>query len=798
MKKTLSVLAAAAVLSGTLQDPFGNAVFSISDNFVSGQEQNMLENGLIYEYILFSGCIITGCDKDAEEIEIPSQIEGIPVISIREGAFKDCTKLRKIVIPYTISSIEQQTFSNCISLEEVILPEAICTIGDHAFSNCSSLTGIKIPNTCREIGEEVFAGCTSLSNIDYSGSYAMLPDGFAEGTPWYDSIENVDGLIIINDVLTDGQNASGNVTVPSSVKKISKYAFSGNKAITSVEIPDSITEIGDHAFGYCSSLEKVKLPEKLTAISESTFTDCQKLSDVVIPDSVKIIGESAFYKCTSLKSAEIPEGVTEIGAYAFYECTSVETISVPESVETIGDKAFSTAAFPEQHIFFGSGNFGDLISITVDPDNKYYCDVDGILFDKSMETLIQCPASYECPEYRIPDGVKTVGSKSFFGCTGIGKIECPDSLTLIESSAFEMCTSLYNISLSKNLREIGYDAFSNCRDLCKITIPESVEKIGGDAFFYADLDEITIENPDIELPSRFLVNRWENIDGMTEFSYTGVIYGKEDSTAQKYAEENDIIFALGKGEEGIFSYNRLPDGIEITHIEDPADNYGSAVLDIPESIEGLPVVRYRGSSVEGYSTVNLPSGIKSVKYDLVYSVNRIFNKTAQINVSADNPYLTSADGVLFSKDMKTILCYPSLKKDKEYVIPEGVNVIAAGAIEYTDLEKIVFPKTLKDIEDRFTWSYNTMEVEGYDNTPAKEFAEYYGYNYTSLGTAPDLSAGDMDEDGEITVADMLILKKYLLNSDIKPENADVNGDGEADIFDLMRIRRVLLNDYVVS
>lgn len=168
-----------------------------------------------------------------------------------------------------------------------------------------------------------------------------------------------------------------------------------------------------------------------------------------------------------------------------------------------------------------------------------------------METLIQCPTSYECSEYHIPDGVKTIRSNSFYGCTGIDKIECPDSVITIESNAFKMFTSLGEISLSRNLKKIGSYAFENCRNLYEITIPESVEEIGYNAFFYADLYEITIENPDVELPSGFLINHRETIDGKTVYSYTGVINGKEHSTAQKYAEDNNIKF----NSLGTFTYN---------------------------------------------------------------------------------------------------------------------------------------------------------------------------------------------------------------------------------------------------
>ena len=49
--------------------------------------------------------VITQCDENAEEVVIPSEIEGKPVLEIGEGAFQFCEKLTSVEIPDTVQTL---------------------------------------------------------------------------------------------------------------------------------------------------------------------------------------------------------------------------------------------------------------------------------------------------------------------------------------------------------------------------------------------------------------------------------------------------------------------------------------------------------------------------------------------------------------------------------------------------------------------------------------------------------------------------------------------------------------------
>ena len=274
--------------------------------------------------------------------------------------------------------------------------------------------------------------------------------------------------------------------------------------ITSVIIEDGVTSIGDWAFSYCSSLTSVTIPDSVTSIGDRAFYGCSSLTSITIPDSVTSIGDLAFSDCSSLTSISIPDSVTSIGNYAFFGCSSLTSITIPDSVTSIGDSAFSgcssltSITIPGSVTSIASYAFAycdALTHINVSGDNLYYCDVDGILFNKDKTELLCFPAGNTASNYTIEDSVTSIGDSAFSGCSSLTSITMPDSVTSIGDYAFSGCSSLTSITIPDSVTSIGECAFSVCSSLTSITIPDSVTSIGDYAFsFCSSLTSITIPN----------------------------------------------------------------------------------------------------------------------------------------------------------------------------------------------------------------------------------------------------------------------------------------------------------------
>jgi len=78
--------------------------------------------------------------------------------------------------------------------------------------------------------------------------------------------------------------------------------------------------------------------------------------------------------------------------------------------------------------------------------------------------------------------VKSIGTSSFSGCTGLEEIITPDSVTSIGKNAFNGCSGVEKRVLSKNIIVIGESAFSGCSYLKKIRVPSTVKSIYTNSF----------------------------------------------------------------------------------------------------------------------------------------------------------------------------------------------------------------------------------------------------------------------------------------------------------------------------
>ena len=77
--------------------------------------------------------------KNATSVDVPSEIDGKPVVAIGDKAFSGCKSLTKVSLPEGLQTIGDETFSWCSSLTEVSFPASLQTIGDKAFYDCESL-----------------------------------------------------------------------------------------------------------------------------------------------------------------------------------------------------------------------------------------------------------------------------------------------------------------------------------------------------------------------------------------------------------------------------------------------------------------------------------------------------------------------------------------------------------------------------------------------------------------------------------------------------------------------------------
>ena len=398
--------------------------------------------------------------------------------SIRYRAFYYCKGLTDVTIPDSVTSIGDHAFEYCSSLTSVNIPDSVTSIGWGAFQYCSHLASIDIPDSVTSIGRYAFEQCTGLKSVTIGNGFkGKIGDIFQFKNTGLKNISIGNGVTSIDDETFCGCSSLTSVTIPDSVTSIGRSAFYGCSSLTSVTIPNSVTSIGRSAFYGCSSLTSVTIPNSVTSIGERAFYDCSSLTSITIPNSVTSIGNYTFYGCSSLTSINIPDSIASIGSYAFRGCSSLTSIKIPKSVVNIDSSAFPSSG---------------LTSITVDSRNLEYSSVDGVLFNKNKTQLVTHPAGKGI-SYSIPNGVTSISSYAFSGCSSLTSITIPNSVTSIGYCAFEDCSSLTSVTIPDGVTSIYSSTFSGCSSLTSVTIPNSVTSIGHSAFYgCSSLTSVTI------------------------------------------------------------------------------------------------------------------------------------------------------------------------------------------------------------------------------------------------------------------------------------------------------------------
>lgn len=261
--------------------------------------------------------------SNLKNISFYNKGEGIDFIDTL--AFSDCRSLESIDLSNSsITEIPKNAFSNCTSLKTVKLPPTVTKIADDAFANCKKLEEIQGLSNCKisEIGTDAFAGCYNLKMFDLSSAtITALPDS-----------------------LCNNMYAVTTVRLPKTLTSIGTSALEGCKKLEEITgISDcKLTSIGANAFASCSALKEVDLSKSsFTALPASAFAKDTALTSVKLPDSLTEIGEKAFVGCGAMEKIDLSNTkLTTIGKNAMAEMNDLMYINLPDTVKNVGQSAF--------------------------------------------------------------------------------------------------------------------------------------------------------------------------------------------------------------------------------------------------------------------------------------------------------------------------------------------------------------------------------------------------------------------------------------------------------------------------
>ncbi len=158
----------------------------------------------------------------------------------------------------------------------------------------------------------------------------------------------------------------------------------------------------------------------------------------------------------------------------------------------------------------------------------------------------------------------------------------------------------------------------------------------------------------------------------------------------------DSVSSMLSGENETIKYS-VKDG-EATVVEVP-NKSTVTVIEIPDEYDGAPVTKiadFSAFNLEYVTEIKIGKNVKEIG-DWSMTNNQHLERFI---VDEANPYFCSVDGVIYTKDMKTLVyCPPTITG--EFKVADGVETIREKAFyKCSKLEKITLSGTVKDVQEK--------------------------------------------------------------------------------------------------
>lgn len=733
--------------------------------------------------------------------------------SIGDSVFFICGRLASARLPANLQTVGRDAFWGCDMLSHVNIPANTLNLGSNAFGRCSGLVSIGISNPTLSIGEGCFSYCTALRgmvgwpdstaqalaaelNVDYTAWKTSGTCG--DNTSWSINLDTRTGYITgtgatwdYDNILSDrpfapffDEDLIRTAVVGEGVTALGRGLFTHAVNLQNVTLPTTLESIGELCFAYCDSLRTVPLPTGLQTIGSSAFRGSEKLFNLILPYSLRSIGDNAFQNCVGLgglifngNDVSFGSGVFDGCRYGFvFYCYSDSTA-----------RSYARAhGFPVD-----LPQCGPNTKLDRDRAGKVTVLGSGEMYSGFGSPFVDDPSVLSA---ELQEGVTSVSSSLFYGCTNLANVSLPSTLTRLGGNAFRECTSLTELTIPAKVTEIGDDAFNGCTALQSVKIYNRSANIWADAF--ADCPKLTISGwagstaksyaeahsiPFAELnelsPCGDNVGwRFDPASGTVTISGSGPMWdyphGGEDSPFRNDRSVRRVVVESGVTSIGAYFFDgcRMLDSISLpaglTGIRRSAFNYAIITeLSLPEGLEEIGA--YAFANCGGLAAVSFPESLRTIDENaFMYCVSlqsvtlpqsltdlgcyafwrcaklgsvTILSRSAAIDASAfddcaDGPVIygrTDSTAQIFASENS--LTFLALDPEPDFCLPSALSVLEEDAFRGVDAEAVVFPEGIRTIIGNPFADSGLRCVYGYPGSAAEVFASAYGYFFVPLG-----------------------------------------------------------------
>ena len=400
--------------------------------------------------------------------------------------------------------------------------------------------------------------------------------------------------------------------------------------------------------------------------------------------------------------------------------------------------------------------------------------------------------------------------------------------------------------IEDGVTSLGTCALCYCSVLTSVAIPDSVKSIGNYAFHNSS-----------KLSSIFFTGTYKDLSGITVSKNNNPLtrakfYSPNGKCGNRlrysYAPDTHVLTITGNGD--MYDYNSASSPwysyrseINSIVIEENVtsigafaffDCYAAGSVSIPESTERIGKSAFYGC--DALWSITIPEAVTKIESDTFGSCTGLNRIVLPDSLKEIGEYAFCGD--VFSDfeipDSVEVIgegAFAECYNLRDITIPYGVEIIEDYLFyNCTSLQSIAIPGSVKTVDEyAFTacmllsdvyfigteteWKNVDLNIRGNLDLESANIHYFtrcraYGHDYVEgvcsiCGSTdphyigPVTLPGDADGDGEVSVKDLKLFKKYLIGtvdlSEIVFRNADVNSDGDITITDSKAVKALLIN-----
>ena len=603
-------------------------------------------------------------------------------------------------------------------------------------------TTILYEGTC---GEGLTWQVNSDKELIISGTGKMQDYGYAhDEIPWRAYRDSITKLVIQDGVKSIGSHAFYDMyftdcIIADSVVSYGDYCFWHALFLQSFTLSKNVEYLGTHPFYQCG-LESINVdPENQFFTSADGVLFNKDMTELLqypvgkqddsytVPDTISVIRSESFRENYYLKNCVIPEGVTKVEDYGFFDCKALEELHLPSSLVSIGRTNFGDSTKLSKVYYAGTEEEWSRIQIGEENQPllsaRLYCSDsetgegqcgDNIAWDyyDGLLTLIGSGEMYDYNEENVPwfswsdqiellqldPAITHIGSYAFHSLKQVEKVVLPESLVSIGENAFQGSELLSVITIPKTVTGISASVFDHCNSLKDIYYYGTAEQFdgiaiasGNEPLYSAVLHTGFLSGNCGKNAIWILDNSTLNIlgNGTMDMRY----YSKNEISSNTLLPKEAVI----QGDSGYDYW-----GFHAAQIETVIINKGITSIAhgsflnhvnltdvvLPSTLRSIEREAFHGCS--SLSELHIPENVATIQEEAFYQCSSLNS----FIVDEKNVSFASDDGILYNKQMDTMMIYPPGKNVSEFIIPDHVTSVArycflsANQLNKLDLNKV--------------------------------------------------------------------------------------------------------------